>query len=668
MPFVRLLLAALLVPVAALAEITPANVASLVQKWNVTGAGVSGGPVLHDGRLYAGAWNARVFALDAKTGAQVWTLPVAGAVPGRLLALDDGGVCFGTLGLAPGGEVGCLDGATGAVRWRKNIGDPLDGVVWSPPTASNGRLYVGVAGLADNPCSRGRLLALDLATGDEKWRLYTAPEKVCHTDTSIVCTGDGDCPSGGPCEIARGAGITAQPIVDPTGQWVYMNTVGCYTFPSIGDSDSAFKVDASNGMVAWKTRVNEPEQFGFCQADSSIDCGGDGMCSGVGGMCTEKAVYHDFGFVNGPLRVEVPDGLGGTKVLIVSGSKNGTLYAFDEATGGVAWQNVVRTQPVSPNFAGYGLFNGALASDAGRVYAALFVLAPSRVCDNDGSKRCDDDSDCPGSTCPAEKKHLMAFDAATGQTVWSEEIGRSYSHVAVVNGIVWAGTEDTDDAGASWLYAHDAATGARLATIPLPKNSAARVVVDGDDVYVGYGVGAEGGVLALSLCGNGTVDAGEACDAGPAGNACCTPACTPLPAGTSCDDADACTSQDRCDGASACAGGVGTLDDLGCAVDKLQASPCGDATLPGPLAKALARTVTRIGKLFDKAAGLVTKGKPERAEKLRTQAMKALDAIGKKVGKAAAAKKESKRISAECKASLDGLVTSRRAILQGYTF
>src|SRR5207344_3344836 len=97
MPFVRLLLATLLVPVTALAEITPANVASLVQKWNVTGGGVSGGAVLRDGRLYVGAWNQLVFALDPKTGAQLWSRQVAGAVPGRVLALDDGGVCYGTL-------------------------------------------------------------------------------------------------------------------------------------------------------------------------------------------------------------------------------------------------------------------------------------------------------------------------------------------------------------------------------------------------------------------------------------------------------------------------------------------------------------------------------------------------------------------------------------------
>ena len=65
-----------------------------------------------------------------------------------------------------------------------------------------------------------------------------------------------------------------------------------------------------------------------------IDCGVDADC-GVGETCKDKAAYHDFGFLNGPMRIEVPDGVGGTKPLIVSASKNGTLYAFDEATGDI---------------------------------------------------------------------------------------------------------------------------------------------------------------------------------------------------------------------------------------------------------------------------------------------------------------------------------------------
>ena len=132
MPFVRLLLAALLVPLTALAAITPANVASLAQKWNADIGSVTGGALERDGRLYLGSWSSRVLALDPRTGAEIWSRQVAGAVPGRVLLLDDGGVCYGTLS----GEVGCLDGYTGAVRWQKSYADPLQGVVWSTPTAS----------------------------------------------------------------------------------------------------------------------------------------------------------------------------------------------------------------------------------------------------------------------------------------------------------------------------------------------------------------------------------------------------------------------------------------------------------------------------------------------------------------------------------------------------
>jgi hypothetical protein len=54
--------------------------------------------------------------------------------------------------------------------------------------------------------------------------------------------------------------------------------------------------------------------------------------------------------------------------------------------------------------------------------------------------------------------------------------------------------------------------------------------------------------LAWAVCGDGTVDAGEACDGGE----CCSPTCTALALGTACaDDGEVCT-RDVCDGAGAC--------------------------------------------------------------------------------------------------------------------
>ena len=661
-PFVPLvLLVALILPTTATGDITSANVASLVPRWTFDGGGVTGGAIIRDGRLYVGTWTSRVFALDPATGAEIWQRQVGGGISGRLAVLDDGGVCYGTLGAG----VGCLDGATGAVRWQTNLTEPAPGAVWSAPIAANGRLFVGVASQNDAPCTRGRLVALDLADGHELWRFYTVPETVCSADTAIEnCVLDAACGNGGTCVKGIGGGVTATPALDPTGEWVYMNTVGCYTFPSIGESDSVFKIEASTGNVSWRRRVNDPEQFKACDS-TGADCRDDADCGGT--TCTEKAAWHDFGFLNAPLRIEVPDG-NGTKVLIVAASKNGTLYAFDEATGDDAWKNVVRATPISPGFAGFGLFNGAITFAEGKIFAALYFMLPGRVCSNDARKGCTRDDDCTPGVCPPENKHLMAFDPTTGAIIWQEEIGRSWSHVAVANGIVYAGTEANDpQTGASWVYAHDAATGARLATFPIPDTSPARPAITSDSVYVGYGVGG-GGITAFSLCPNGTVDAGETCDGGSAGTACCTAACTLQPAGETCDDADACTTGDQCGSDGTCAGAVTTIEQVGCSLDAFTTSPCGDESLPSGLAKAIARLTARTERLIGKAMTLSGRGKTERAEKLRTRAQKTLDVIGIKADRAADASKESKRISAECLAALDALVASRRAMLAAIVF
>ena len=86
-----------------------------------------------------------------------------------------------------------------------------------------------------------------------------------------------------------------------------------------------------------------------------------------------------------------------------------------------------------------------------------------------------------------------------GAKIWEAEIGRSYSHVGVANGIVYAGTRHQDANEASSLYAHDAVTGARLATFPLPTVVRARGSRR-NSVYIGFGNLGAGGLLALSLC------------------------------------------------------------------------------------------------------------------------------------------------------------------------
>jgi outer membrane protein assembly factor BamB len=526
--------------------------------------------------------------------------------------------------------------------------------------------------------------------------------------------------------------VTSTPAVDPTGAYVYMNTVGCYTFPSVGDSDSVFKLDAATGMVLWKNRVDEPEQFGLCENDGSVDCGTDADCAGVGGECRQACVgdggecrvdgdcaggmcrgvkdnYHDFGFLNGPLLIEAAHGdpTCPTDALVVSGSKNGTLYALCEATGAIVWKHVVVPTPVSPGFAGFGLFNGAIAHADGRIFAALGSVIPSRVCDNDHTVACSSDAQCSGGSCPSEPEHLRAFEATDGSLAWSAEIGRSWAHVRAEGGVVYAGT-GTFGGGVSEVYAYDATTGARLQTFPLPppKITVSRPLVVRDTVYIGYGLGGRSGVRAFSLCGNGELDDGEACDdAGPTD--CCAPDCTvETPCGTTtttlppactgaagCDDGNPCTA-DGCDPAAgcshvpddaaacsdgdactvdrcadgACLGAVATVDDVGCALDALEDAQCEGEVLPKKLQRAIVKKTKRARKLFDKAARASLAGKPGKAAKLQGKAASQLEAIATQADKAAGARKATQRISQQCKERLVSVVRDRQQVIGGFTF
>lgn len=459
-------------------EITVDNAALLELAWDFPlTAGVTAGPVVTDEFVYIGAWNSMLYALDPATGAVKWSFRTG---PG-------GFGIQGAVTLIPGSNdiligdsathVYRLDGRTGDLRWMKLVGDPTVDHIWSAVTVSNGRIFLGIASHTDNPCTNGRTVALDLENGDILWERQNVPDRVCRTDTSVVCESSADCPENGECVEGRGAGVTAQPAVSEDGRWVYVNTVGCYTFPSIGDSDSMMKLDAATGETEWLNRVQPPEQFGFCEQDTSIECGTDAMCNG-NGPCQEKGAYHDFGFLNGPLLLDVPDERGRLRKLLVSGSKDGTLYAFEEDTGEIAWTNEVLPTPVSPGFAGFGLFNGAIAYENGRIYAALFQMIPRAN---------------PGPP------HLMAFDVRDGTMIWADDIGRAYAHVGVKNDVLFTGTNDVPD-----FYVYDAARGVRLKTFQLPAPSSSRPAIVGDSVYVGYGIISNvGGVRAYRLPAGG---------------------------------------------------------------------------------------------------------------------------------------------------------------------
>jgi outer membrane protein assembly factor BamB len=235
------------------------------------------------------------------------------------------------------------------------------------------------------------------------------------------------------------------------------------------------KLDAETGDTIWLNRVQPPEQFCFCTEDPAIDCGTDAMCNGAG-PCRTKGAYHDFGFLNGPhvIEVRVQPGSNQRRTLVISGSKDGTLYALDEEDGDIVWTNEIVPTPVSPGFAGFGLFNGALAFEQGRLYAALNEVIPA--------------------TNPAPP-HLMSFDPRDGRIVWSTDIPPAWASVGVKQGVLFTGNNDVAE-----MYVHDAGTGQRLNTLSLPATAASRPAIVGDRVYVAYGIiSGVGGIRAYGL-------------------------------------------------------------------------------------------------------------------------------------------------------------------------
>ncbi len=471
-----LALAALSTP--ARGDITPDNVDQLQLLWGFPlTAGVTANVTLANGLAYVSSWDGTVYALDPETGVEQWSFdpgPTVLGIQSTVLALADGSVVVGD----SNATVHRLNGATGSVIWSESVGDPAVDHIWTGLATANGRLFAGVASHSDVPCTQGRLVALDPNDGSELWSLQTVPDKICSNDTAVECSGDTTCTDLGTdpnatCVEALGAGVTATVSFDPTGEFVYMNTVGCFTFPSVGDSDSMFKITAATGSIVWKKRLNPPEQFGSCTGDASIDCGTDLDCAPSDGTCTTKSFYHDFGFLNGPTPVEIDDGMSGTKTVLISGSKNGTLYALNETDGSIAWSNAVLPVPVSPGFAGFGLFNGPVSIGDGRVYAALYELIPT----------------------PAPPEHLQAFDVTTGNTIWTDEIGLAWAGTRFSNGVVFTGNNETSE-----FFAYDAASGARLASFALPSTTVSQAKVSGNRLYIGYGIfGGVGGARAYTL-------------------------------------------------------------------------------------------------------------------------------------------------------------------------
>ncbi len=164
-----------------LTQITPANVSKLAARWTVQMPGESvleTTPLVVDGIMYTSGPPGEVFALDAKSGLQIWkyerrqkvTNPYESNPFNRGVAVLGNRVFVGTLDAA----LVALDARTGRVLWETQVADTMKGyTITAAPLAVKDKIIVGVAGGEFG--IRGFLDAYDAQTGKRVWRFNTVP-------------------------------------------------------------------------------------------------------------------------------------------------------------------------------------------------------------------------------------------------------------------------------------------------------------------------------------------------------------------------------------------------------------------------------------------------------------------------------------------------------------
>ncbi|MDE0433197.1 MAG: PQQ-dependent dehydrogenase, methanol/ethanol family [Bryobacterales bacterium] len=163
-------------------QISTGNVADLRAVWvyQVEGSGeIETTPLVADGVMYVTELEARVTALDVRTGRPLWTyqhampegvLNIGFGRTNRGGALLDETFYFGTLDA----HLVALDAKSGALRWKTKVAENKLGYsITAAPLAIDGKIIVGISG--GEAGIRGFLDAYDAETGERAWRSHTIP-------------------------------------------------------------------------------------------------------------------------------------------------------------------------------------------------------------------------------------------------------------------------------------------------------------------------------------------------------------------------------------------------------------------------------------------------------------------------------------------------------------
>lgn len=315
-------------------KINAGNVKDLGLAWTYeTGTirGLEASPIVVDGVMFAtGSWS-KVYALDAKSGEELWAYDPE--VPGewgrkpccdvvnRGVAVWKGRVYVGTLD----GRLVCLDAKNGKPIWDINTIDRTKPyTITGAPRIIRGKVIIGNGGAELGV--RGYITAFDAETGRQLWRFYTVPgdprvppDQFNQHLKAATPTWKSDAQGWKYWEIGGGGTVWDSMAYDPDLDLLYIGTGNGSPWsrfvrsPGGGDNlylSSILAIKPDDGTLAWHFQTTPGDTWDY--------------------TATQHLVLADLE-INGQIRKT-----------IMQAPKNGYYYVLDRATGEfISGQNYV---------------------------------------------------------------------------------------------------------------------------------------------------------------------------------------------------------------------------------------------------------------------------------------------------------------------------------------
>ena len=294
-----------------------------------------GQPTVVGGRVFVGADTGFVYALEARSGCVHWSFRANAGVR-TAVSLGKGSGAHRVLAYFGDvkGNVYAVDADTGAKVWSDRIDRHPVARVTGAPTLVDGRLYVPISSLEESgagnpgyPCCtfRGGVASYDAQTGRRVWTSYTIAEK----PVPLKKTSKGT-QLWGPA----GAGVWSSPSVDLKRRAVYVATGNGYTEPAARGSDAVIAFNLDTGRRLWTKQVMANDAY-------VRDCPGKYRPlvpkDNKSETCPDE-LGPDMDFGNAPILRTLPNG----RTLIVIGQKDGHAWALDpDKDGDVVWSRQV---------------------------------------------------------------------------------------------------------------------------------------------------------------------------------------------------------------------------------------------------------------------------------------------------------------------------------------